>query len=151
MTSSVVELRSDTFTMPTRAMLTAMVRAPLGDDVYGEDPTVRALEERSAAILGKVAGCFVPSGTMANLTALTTHAPRGTRVFAGRESDIYAYEAHGVSVCGGLALEPIDTDGNGCLSMAQMTAALPEDDADPQFALPSVVCEIGRASCRERV
>ena len=106
-----VELRSDTFTMPTPAMREAMVTAPLGDDVYGEDPTVHALEERAAELLGMAAACLMPSGTMANLAALTAHAPRGSRVFAGRESDIYVYEAHGVSVCSGVALDPIDAPG----------------------------------------
>ena len=137
---SVVELRSDTFTAPTERMLQAMVRAPLGDDVYGEDPTVRRLEEKAAEALGKEASCLMPSGTMANLASLTAHAPRGTRVFTGRASDIYVYEAHGVSVCSGVALDPVDTDAEGRLDLAQMTDLLPEDMDDPQFSLPSVVC-----------
>lgn len=140
MAGPIVELRSDTFTTPTQAMLDAMVRAPLGDDVYAEDPTVRALEDHSAHLLGKEAGCLMPSGTMANLAALMAHAPRGTKVLAGRESDIYAYEAHGVSVLGGLALEPVETDAHGRLRMDSLTAALPEDADDPQFAVPAVVC-----------
>ena len=139
MPSSIVELRSDTFTTPTAAMTAAMVAAPLGDDVYGEDPTVRALEERSADLLGKQDGCLVPSGTMANLAAIMTHAPRGTSIFAGRESDIYAYEAHGMSVVGGLAMEPIETDEHGRLRTDSLLAAMPEDHADPQFAIPAVV------------
>ncbi|HEY1570246.1 MAG TPA: GntG family PLP-dependent aldolase [Pseudonocardiaceae bacterium] len=140
MPGPIVELRSDTFTTPTQAMLDAMVRAPLGDDVYAEDPTVRALEEHSAHLLGKEAGCLMPSGTMSNLAAMMAHAPRGTKVLAGRQSDIYAYEAHGVSVLGGLALEPVETDAHGRLRMASLTAALPEDADDPQFAVPAVVC-----------
>jgi threonine aldolase len=137
---SIVELRSDTFTVPTEAMLTAMTRAPLGDDVYGEDPTVRLLEEKSAGILGMAAACLMPSGTMANLAALTAHAPRGSRVFVGQESDIYVYEAHGVSVCSGVALDPIATDDGGRLSIPQLERSLPEDDDDPQFSPPAVVC-----------
>ena len=113
-------------------MLQAMVRAPLGDDVYGEDPTVRRLEEKAAEALGKEASCLMPSGTMANLASLTAHAPRGTRVFTGRASDIYVYEAHGVSVCSGVALDPVDTDAEGRLDLAQMTDLLPEDMDDPQ-------------------
>lgn len=139
MTPPIVELRSDTFTMPTTAMLEAMITAPLGDDVYGEDPTVRALEERSADLLGMAAACLMPSGTMANLAALTAHAPRGSRVFVGRESDIYVYEAHGVSVCSGVALDPIDTHG-GLFDLDQLARALPEDQDDPQFSPPAVLC-----------
>jgi threonine aldolase len=134
-----VELRSDTFTMPTPAMREAMVTAPLGDDVYGEDPTVHALEDRAAAMLGMAAACLMPSGTMANLAALTAHAPRGSRVFAGRESDIYVYEAHGVSVCSGVALEPVEAPG-GVPDLAALERAMPEDPDDPQFAPPAVLC-----------
>jgi threonine aldolase len=126
--------------MPTEAMLTAMTRAPLGDDVYGEDPTVRLLEEKSAGMLGMGAACLMPSGTMANLAALTAHAPRGSRAFVGQESDIYVYEAHGVSVCSAVALDPIATDDCGRLSVPQLERSLPEDDDDPQFSPPSVVC-----------
>jgi threonine aldolase len=138
-TPLIVELRSDTFTMPTPAMREAMVTAPLGDDVYGEDPTVRALEERAADLLGMAAACLMPSGTMANLAALTAHAPRGSRVFVGRESDIYVYEAHGVSVCSGVALDPIDAPG-GLFDLGGLERALPEDLDDPQFSLPAVLC-----------
>jgi threonine aldolase len=136
----IVELRSDTFTMPTEAMLAAMTTAPLGDDVYGEDPTVRLLEETAADRLGMVAGCLMPSGTMANLATLMALAPRGSRVFVGRESDIYGYEAHGVSVLGGVALDPVDTDEHGRLSVEQLARSMPEDPDDPQFAVPAVLC-----------
>jgi threonine aldolase len=136
----VVELRSDTFTQPTPEMLVAMVQAPLGDDVYGEDPTVRSLEEKAAAILGKPAACLMPSGTMANLAALMAHASRGSSVLVGRDSDIYRYEAHGVSVCGGVALDPIDVDQVGRPSLVALEDALPEDPNDPQFSPPAVVC-----------
>jgi threonine aldolase len=136
-----IELRSDTFTRPTPEMLVAMLRAPVGDDVYGEDPTVRLLEEKAAAAMGKPDACLTPSGTMANLTALTAHAPRGSRVMVGRESDIYVYEGHGVSVCSGVALDPVAVDAEtGQPSLAGMEEALPEDWDDPQFSLPSVVC-----------
>ena len=137
---SIVELRSDTFTLPTEAMLGAMTRARLGDDVYGEDPTVRELEEKAAGLFGMEAGCLMPSGTMANLATLIAQAPRGSRVLTGRDSDIYVYEAHGVSVCGGVALEPVATDDRGLLCRADLERALPEDVDDPQFSLPSVVC-----------
>ena len=84
-----IELRSDTFTQPSAPMRTAMVAAPLGDDGYGEDPTVNRLERLAAERLEKEAACLMPSGTMANLAALMAHAPRGTKVLLGAESDIY--------------------------------------------------------------
>ncbi|MBP2328540.1 threonine aldolase [Kibdelosporangium banguiense] len=139
-TVPIIELRSDTFTRPTPDMLAAMATAPLGDDVYGEDPTVRLLEEKASDAMGKPAACLMPSGTMANLAALTAHAPRGSRVLAGRDSDIYVYEAHGVSVCSGVALDPIAVDDLGRPRLADLAAALPEDWDDPQFSLPAVVC-----------
>src|SRR5947199_9986204 len=97
-----IELRSDTFTLPTEAMHRAIASASLGDDVYGEDPTVRRLEELAANILQKDAACLMPSGTMANLVAIMAHCPRGSSVVVGDESDIYIYEAGGASVCGGV-------------------------------------------------
>ncbi|GAA3034154.1 GntG family PLP-dependent aldolase [Actinokineospora globicatena] len=135
-----IELRSDTFTRPTADMLAAMASATQGDDVYGEDPTVRELEELAAHTLGKDAGCLMPSGTMANLACLMAHAPRGTKVLVGRESDIYIYEAGGASVCGGLVYEPIDNQPDGTLRIADLVEGCPKDPEDPQFALPAVVC-----------
>ena len=135
-----IELRSDTFTLPPERMLDAIRSAELGDDVYGEDPTVARLERLAADRLGKQAACLMPSGTMANLAALLAHAPRGSKVLVGAESDIYLYEAAGASVCGGIGYEPIANQPDGTLSLADLTAALPEDSADPQFALPALIC-----------
>jgi threonine aldolase len=135
-----IELRSDTFTRPTEEMLAAMITAPVGDDVYGEDPTVRRLEELAAERVGKAAACLVPSGTMANLAALLAHCPRGSKALVGDESDIYLYEAAGPTVCGGVALEPVPTWPDGTLAIADLRAALPSDPEDPQFAPPALVC-----------
>ncbi|GAP48931.1 GntG family PLP-dependent aldolase [Streptomyces azureus] len=135
-----IELRSDTFTLPTPAMLRAMGQARLGDDVYGEDPTVRELEEKAAQLLGKEAGCLMPSGTMANLASIMTHAPRGSKVLVGTESDIYVYEAGGASVCGGVVYEPVVNRPDGTLPLADLRAGFPDDPEDPQFALPSLIC-----------
>jgi threonine aldolase len=135
-----IELRSDTFTRPTRAMIEAMAAAPLGDDVYGEDPTVRELEELAAGTLGHEAACLTPSGTMANLAALMAHAARGTSALVGTESDIYVYEAGGASVCGGIVYQPIANRADGRLDLGDLAAAFPDDPADPQFALPAVIC-----------
>ncbi|MGW0737096.1 GntG family PLP-dependent aldolase [Streptomyces sp. NPDC002851] len=135
-----IELRSDTFTLPTREMVRAMGEAALGDDVYGEDPTVNALEARAAAALGKEAACFMPSGTMANLASLMAHAPRGSKVLVGDETDIYIYEAGGASVCGGLVYEPVPTQPDGRLLVSDLAKGFPDDPEDPQFALPAVIC-----------
>ncbi|WP_327038149.1 GntG family PLP-dependent aldolase [Micromonospora maris] len=135
-----IEMRSDTFTLPTEQMLAAMTSATLGDDVYGEDPTVRELEETSAQLTGKEAACFLPSGTMANLCAIMAQVPRGAKVIVGDESDIYLYEAAGASVCAGAAYEPVRTDEDGRLPLDGLAAAFPADPDDPQFALPALIC-----------
>ncbi|MCM4083107.1 GntG family PLP-dependent aldolase [Paractinoplanes hotanensis] len=135
-----IEMRSDTFTLPTAAMITAMASAELGDDVYGEDPTVRRLEEEAAALVGKESACLMPSGTMANLCALLAQAPRGTKAVVGNESDIYLYEAGGAAVCGGVVYAPVATRPNGELALADLDAEFPDEPEDPQFALPAVVC-----------
>ncbi|MFJ2444343.1 GntG family PLP-dependent aldolase [Streptomyces sp. NPDC087658] len=136
----IIELRSDTFTLPTPRMLEASLRAPLGDDVYGEDPTVRELERLAADLLGKEAACLTPSGTMANLIALMAHCPRGSKAIVGRESDIYVYEAGGASVCGGITYEPLPHQPDGSLDPAAVAEACLVDQDDPQFALPAVIC-----------
>jgi len=133
-----IDLRSDTVTLPTPSMLQAMSRAELGDDVYGEDPTVRRLEERAAATLGMEAGLFLPSGTMGNLCAVLTHVPRGARVVTGEESHIYHSEAGGASALGGLVLHPIKNTDDGALDQAQLEVALESPD-DPHVAPAGLV------------
>lgn len=96
-----VDLRSDTVTRPTPAMREAMMRAPLGDDVLGDDPTVRALEARFAAALGKEAACFVPSGTMANQAAIRAHTEPGDEIIAHEDSHIVLYEGGGPAALSG--------------------------------------------------
>ncbi|WP_344662586.1 low-specificity L-threonine aldolase [Catenulispora subtropica] len=135
-----VELRSDTFTLPSAAMLRAMASAELGDDVYGEDPTVNELEALAARTLGKPAACFLPSGTMANLASIMAHCPRGSKVIVGEESDIYVYEAGGAAVCGGVTYHPLPIQADGSLALADIAAAFPADPGDPQFALPALLC-----------
>ncbi|MEV2279010.1 GntG family PLP-dependent aldolase [Nocardiopsis sp. NPDC049922] len=135
-----VELRSDTFTLPSPSMRQAMFDAVLGDDVYGEDPTVAMLERRAAEVLGKAAACLMPSGTMANLASLMAHCPRGSKAVVGEESDIYVYEAGGASVCGGIVYHPVPNQPDGTLRLSDIEAAFPDDPSDPQFALPAVIC-----------
>lgn len=147
-----IDLRSDTFTLPTSAMLRAMATAELGDDTYGEDPTVTALERRAAAMLGKEAGCFMPSGTMGNLSCILAQAPRGTKVIVGEESDVYVYEAGGASVCGGVVYHPLPNQEDGTIAMRDLATAFPDDPEDPQFALPSlIVLENPQNRCGGRV
>jgi threonine aldolase len=133
-----IDLRSDTVTLPTQVMLQSVLAAPLGDDVYREDPTVALLERRVAALLGHEQGLLMVSGTMANLCAMLTHAPRGHRVICGRESHVYCYEAGGASALGGLVLHPIANDREGGLHADELEAALPSPD-DPHIAPTGLV------------
>ena len=123
-----IDLRSDTVTLPTSAMMRAIAVAPLGDDVYGEDPTVNALELQTAELLGKEAGLFVTSGTMGNLCAMLAHCARGARVVVGDETHIYRYEAGGASALGGLVLHPLPNDATGGVSLSELARALESPD-----------------------
>jgi threonine aldolase len=134
-----IELRSDTFTLPTPAMREAMLHAPLGDDVYGEDPTARRLEQRAADMLGKEAACFMPSGTMANLASILAHCRRGAEVLVGDETDIYHYEAGGASVVGGVVYHPVPTQPDGRLLIRDLEQAI-RDASDPQCAPAGLIC-----------
>lgn len=131
---------SDTITKPTEEMMASIQYAALGDDVYGEDPTVNRLEEFAAELLGMESACFMPSGTMANLASIMAHCPRGSKVLVGDESDIYIFEAGGASVCGGIMYEPIPTQPNGELAIQDLEKVFPFDPEDPQFALPALIC-----------
>jgi len=122
-----IDLRSDTVTQPTEAMREAMARAPVGDDVYGEDPTVRALEERAAHLLGKEAGLFCPSGTMANLLGVLSQTQPGDELLCDVESHVYYYEVGGVSRIGGVIPRTLPGD-RGRLTPEQVTAALRQPD-----------------------
>lgn len=135
-----IEMRSDTFTLPTKEMIEAITTAHLGDDVYGEDVTANHIEKLAAKILSKEAACLMPSGTMANLASIMAHCPRGSKVLVGNESDIYIYEAGGASVCGGIVYEPINTQPDGRLLIKDLENAIPSDLNDPQFALPKLIC-----------
>lgn len=135
-----IELRSDTFSLPSVDMLNSISKAILGDDVYGLDLTVKELEKKSANMLGKEDAILVPSGTMANLASVLAHCPRGSKVLVGDKSDIYVYEAGGASVCGGVIYDPIKTESDGILKISNIEKAFPIDIDDPQFALPSLLC-----------
>jgi threonine aldolase len=116
-----------------------MAEADVGDDVYGEDPTVNRLQELAAELLGKEAGLFVASGTMGNLAALLAHAPRGSEVILGDEAHIFHYEQGGASVAGGLVYHTVPTHKHGDLPLAALRAAIRHRD-NPHYALPGVIC-----------
>ncbi len=115
-----IDLRSDTVTLPTPAMREAMYHAEVGDDVFGDDPTVKRLEELAAARLGKEAAMFVPSGTMGNTASVITHCQRGDEVVLGDRSHILLYEGGGAATFGGLPLRPLPNLENGSLDPAQV-------------------------------
>jgi threonine aldolase len=119
-----IDLRSDTVTLPTPAMREAMARAEVGDDVYGEDPTVNRLEELAAARLGKEAAVYVPSGTMANTCSVITHCQRGEQVVLGDHAHILLYEAGGASSFGSLVFRTVPNRDDGSLDPAQVEAAM---------------------------
>jgi threonine aldolase len=134
-----IDLRSDTVTLPPPPMREAIARAEVGDDVYGEDPTVSRLEALAAERLAKEAAILLPSGTMANLLALMAHCRRGRKVLVGDTSDVWRWEAGGASVLGGLVLHPLPTQHTGELAIEDLAAAI-EDDDDPQCAPAGLIC-----------
>jgi threonine aldolase len=119
-----IDLRSDTVTHPTPAMREAMYRAEVGDDVFGEDPTVRRLEEMAAERMGKEAALFVASGTMGNLVALLTHCGRGDEVILGDRSHTFVYEQGGMAALGGITPRPIPNQPDGTLRLEDIRAAI---------------------------
>lgn len=112
-----IDLRSDTITLPTEEMRTAMANAELGDDVYREDPTVNLLEQKSAQITGKEAALFTPSGTMSNLLAIMTHTSHGDEIIIGDQSHILWYEVGGASSIGGVVLRTVPNNKDGSMSI----------------------------------
>jgi threonine aldolase len=126
---STVDLRSDTVTRPTAAMREAMARAEVGDDVFGDDPTVNLLQERVAALLGKEAALFVASGTQGNLCAMLAHCERGDEAIVGQLAHTYRYEAGGAAVLGGIQPQPLTQQPDGTLLLSEIAAAIKPDDA----------------------
>ena len=123
-----IDLRSDTVTRPGRAMLEAMMAAPVGDDVYGDDPTVNELQRFAADLAGKEAAIFLPSGTQANLVALLSHCQRGEEYIVGQGAHNYLYEAGGAAVLGSIQPQPIDAAADGSLPLDKVAAKIKPDD-----------------------
>ncbi len=134
----IIDLRSDTVTQPTPEMREAMSKAPVGDDVYEDDPTVNKLQEMAAALLGKEAALFVPSGTMGNLLALLTHCQRGDEVIVGDQSHIYANEAGGMSALGGIHPHPVHNQADGTLALDDIRASIQGEDV--HHTITRLVC-----------
>lgn len=124
-----VDLRSDTVTKPTPEMREAMAEAEVGDDVYGDDPTVNQLQVKAAEMLGKAAALFVPSGTMGNLLALLVHCSRGEEVICGDKSHIYVNEAGGMAALGGIYPHPVPNQTDGTLRLEDIRASIQPDDS----------------------
>jgi len=125
---SVIDLRSDTVTQPTTGMREAMANAPLGDDVYGEDPSVNKLESELALRLGLAKGLFVPTGTMSNLLAVMAHCGRGDEYIVGQQAHTYKYEGGGAAVLGSIQPQPLEVQADGSLDLEQVAAAIKPDD-----------------------
>ncbi|MDQ2819280.1 MAG: low-specificity L-threonine aldolase [Pseudomonadota bacterium] len=123
-----IDLRSDTVTEPSQAMRDAMAAAPVGDDVYGDDPTVNRLQDFGAELFGFEAGMFAPSGTQTNLIALMTHCGRGDEYLVGQEAHTYKYEGGGAAVLGSIQPQPIANQPDGSIAIADIGAYIKPDD-----------------------
>ncbi|MGH8742409.1 MAG: low-specificity L-threonine aldolase [Burkholderiales bacterium] len=130
--AAIVDLRSDTVTRPSEGMRRAMLTAELGDDVFGDDPTVNRLQERAAQLFGFEAALLFPSGTQSNLAALMSHCQRGEEVILGQEAHSYRYEAGGLAVLGSIQPQALANRPDGTLDLAEAEAAIKPDD--PHFA-----------------
>ncbi len=124
-----IDLRSDTVTRPTAAMRAAMADAELGDDVFGDDPTVNRLQARIAAMLGKEAALFVPTGTQSNLCALMAHCQRGDEDLVGQMAHTYRWEGGGAAVLGSIQPQPLQQQADGSITLADIEANIKPDDA----------------------
>src|SRR5512140_1319249 len=136
--TSRIDLRSDTVTQPTAAMRAAMAAAAVGDDVYGEDPTVNRLEEMGAAMTGHEAALFVTSGTQSNLLAIITHCGRGDEYIAGQTAHCYRFEGGGAAILGSIQPQPLEFEPDGTLDLDKVAAAIKPDD--PHFARSRLLC-----------
>ena len=124
-----IDLRSDTVTKPTAAMRAAMAAAEVGDDVFGDDPTVNALQQRIAAMLGKEAALFVPTGTQSNLCGLMSHCQRGEEYIVGQMAHTYRWEGGGAAVLGSIQPQPLLQQADGTIALADIEANIKPDDA----------------------
>ena len=134
-----IDLRSDTVTHPTPAMREAMATAPLGDDVYGDDPTVNALQDYAAELLGKEAALFVTSGTQGNVIACLTHCQRGEELIVGKEGHIFRWEVGAASALGGITMHQVPVQANGEIVLDDIAAAI-RNTSDVHHPITKLVC-----------
>lgn len=134
----VIDLRSDTVTLPTPAMRRAVADAELGDDVFGEDPTVNSLEEMAAQRVGAEAALFVPSGTMGNLVCTLTHCRRGDEVILGDRAHMFLYEAGGMSALGGIQPHTVPNQPDGTIKLQDIAAAIRDNNV--HFPRTRLIC-----------
>ena len=132
-----IDLRSDTVTRPTAAMRAVMANAEVGDDVFGDDPTVNALQEKMAAMAGMEAGLFMPTGTQSNLCALMAHCARGDEYIVGQNAHTYKYEGGGAAVLGSIQPQPIENAADGTIPLEKIRSAVKPDDS--HFAVTRLV------------
>jgi threonine aldolase len=132
------DFRSDTVTQPTPGMRAAMLAADVGDDVFGDDPSVNALQERIAALTGKEAALFMPSGTQSNLCGILAHCGRGDEYLVGQLAHTYRYEGGGAAAFGGVQPQPLAQDARGCMALSEIVSAIKPDDV--HFARSRLLC-----------
>jgi len=138
MSRSVIDLRSDTVTRPTGIIRNAMAMAEVGDDVYGEDPTVNRLQDFASELTGKEAALFVPSGTMGNLIALLAHCGRGDEYVCGQDAHLYKFEGGGAAALGGIVPQPLEFEADGTLDLDEVGSAI--KPSDHHFARTRLLC-----------
>ena len=134
----VVDLRSDTVTRPTPGMREAMMAAPLGDDVFGDDPSVNALQEKVATLLGFEAALFMPTGTQSNFCGILAHCQRGDEYIVGQTAHTYRYEGGGAAVLGSVQPQPLAQETGGQMALTDIAAAIKPDDS--HFARTRLLC-----------
>jgi len=133
-----IDLRSDTVTKPTKAMRKVMAEAEVGDDVWGDDPTVNRLEALAAELTGKEAALYVSSGTQSNLVGILSHCQRGEEYIVGQVAHTYKYEGGGAAVLGSIQPQPIEVERNGTLPLEKISAVIKPDDF--HFAITRLLC-----------
>jgi len=134
-----IDLRSDTVTLPSKGMKEYMFNAPLGDDVFGEDPSINALEKKASLLFDKERALFVPSGTMANLISVLSHCQRGEEILLGNQSHIFKYEAGGISAFGGIHSHQLHNNDDGTINIDSIISGINNSD-DSHYAITKLLC-----------